>query len=178
DHLAVMKGFTKAGERRDMVEALLHQTNLYDVRKKRLYTFSGSMHQRFGIARSLIGNPELLIVDEPTAGLDPEERNRFYNLLSEIGEEVVLILSTHIVEDVAVLSSNMAVMAAGEVVLQGTPSDLLARYEGFVWDKMIQQSALLAYGSSLDLISTHFSAGKMLARVMSKDSPDHGFEQS
>ncbi|MES2605239.1 MAG: ABC transporter ATP-binding protein, partial [Pseudomonadota bacterium] len=120
DHIAVMKGFVNAGERRDMVEALLHQTNLYADRKKRLATFSGGMHQRFGIAQALIGDPKLVIVDEPTAGLDPEERNRFYNLLSTIGEDVVVILSTPIVEDVAVLCSNMAIMAGAKVVLQGT----------------------------------------------------------
>ena len=125
DHLATLKGVTRKGERRETVDALLHQTNLYDVRKKSIDTFSGGMKQRFGIAQALIGEPKLIIVDEPTAGLDPSERNRFHNLLAEIGENVVVILSTHIVDDVSDLCANMAIMGEGEILLTGTPSDVL-----------------------------------------------------
>jgi len=178
DHIAVMKGIVNKGERRDMVEALLHQTNLYADRHKRLATFSGGMHQRFGIAQALIGDPKLLIVDEPTAGLDPEERNRFYNLLSTIGEEVVVILSTHIVEDVAVLCSNMAIIAGAEVVLQGTPADLLAPYDNRIWINSIRQSELEQYRASLNVVSTHFKAGNMMIRVLAETCPGQGFEQA
>ncbi len=178
EHIAVLKGFINAGERREIVEGLLHQTNLYADRKKRLATFSGGMKQRFGIAQALIGDPKLVIVDEPTAGLDPEERNRFYNLLSTIGEEVVVILSTHIVEDVAVLCSNMAIIAGAQVVLQGMPADLLAPYDNRIWTKLIRQSELEQCRTGLDVISTHFKAGKMLIRVVAERAPGEGFEQS
>src|SRR5688572_212668 len=155
DHIAVMKGFIHSGERREMVDGLLHQTNLYADRKRRLATFSGGMKQRFGIAQALIGDPKLVIVDEPTAGLDPEERNRFYNLLATIGEEVVVILSTHIVEDVAVLCSNMAIIAGAQVVLQGMPADLLAPYDNRIWTKLIRQAELEQCRANLDVVSTH-----------------------
>lgn len=178
DHIAVMKGLVRAGERREVVEGLLHQTNLYADRKKRLATFSGGMKQRFGIAQALIGDPKLVIVDEPTAGLDPEERNRFYNLLSTIGEDVVVILSTHIVEDVAVLCSSMAIIAGAKVVLHGTPVDLLAPYDRRIWMKMIEQAELQQCKAQLDVVSTHFKAGKMLIRVMADLCPGQGFEQS
>jgi ABC-2 type transport system ATP-binding protein len=177
EHIAVMKGFTSAGERREVVEGLLHQTNLYADRKKRLATFSGGMKQRFGIAQALIGDPKLVIVDEPTAGLDPEERNRFYNLLATIGEEVVVILSTHIVEDVAVLCSSMAIIARAKVVLQGRPADLLAPYDSRIWTKLIRQAELEQVQASVDVVSTHFKAGKMLIRVLADTSPGEGFEQ-
>ena len=132
-HLAVLKGVAGRGERRDTVEALLRQVNLWDVRNKAVAGFSGGMRQRFGIAQALIGNPRLIIVDEPTAGLDPEERNRFNNLLSEIGEDVVVILSTHIVDDVTDLCPRMAILVAGRIVLTGTPVELMAALAGRVW---------------------------------------------
>src|SRR5512133_673342 len=133
DHLAVLKGYANRKERRETVDALLHQVNLWDVRKKALAGFSGGMRQRFGIAQALLGQPQLIIVDEPTAGLDPEERNRFLNLLAEIGENVVVILSTHIVEDVADLCPRMAVLCEGRIVKQGAPLDLVAGLKGRIW---------------------------------------------
>src|ERR1700709_2043869 len=138
DHMAVLKGVTRRGERRETVEALLNQVNLWSVRKKSIAGFSGGMRQRFGIAQALIGNPALLIVDEPTAGLDPEERNRFLNLLAEVGESVVVILSTHIVEDVSALCSNMAILAGGKIVLRGKPGELIATMQGRVWKKTVK----------------------------------------
>ncbi|MDO9478922.1 MAG: ABC transporter ATP-binding protein, partial [Pseudohongiella sp.] len=132
DHFAVLKGVSNRTERRDMVDSLLHKTNLYDVRKKAIDTFSGGMKQRFGIAQALIGNPRLIIVDEPTAGLDPSERNRFHNLLAEIGENIVVILSTHIVEDVSDLCPNMAIMGKGEILLSGRPREVIDRLRGSI----------------------------------------------
>lgn len=178
DHIAVMKGFTHAGERRDVVEALLQQTNLYADRRKRLATYSGGMRQRFGIAQALIGSPQLVIVDEPTAGLDPEERNRFYNLLATISEEVVVILSTHIVEDVAVLCSSMAIMAGAQVVLHGTPAQLLAHCEGRIWTRMIRHTELQQCQATHDVLSTHFKAGHMSIRVQAEHCPGDGYEQA
>ena len=140
DHMAVLKGVAAKGERKETVETLLAQVNLWDVRKKAVAGFSGGMRQRFGIAQALIGRPELIIVDEPTAGLDPEERNRFLNLLSEIGENVVVILSTHIVEDVADLCPRMAVLGAGRILLEGAPAELMARLKGRVWRKAIDKA--------------------------------------
>ncbi len=140
EHLAVLKGVTGRGERRETVDTLLHQVNLWDVRKKALAGFSGGMRQRFGIAQALIGNPQLIIVDEPTAGLDPEERNRFNNLLSEIGENVVVILSTHIVDDVTDLCPRMAIMVAGRIVLAGTPGELIAALQGRIWQASIDKA--------------------------------------
>ncbi len=178
NHLAILKGITNAKERRQVIEGLLVQTNLFDVRKKRLATFSGGMRQRFGIAQALIGNPQLIIVDEPTAGLDPEERNRFHNLLSEIGEEVVVILSTHIVDDVSDLCPNMAVMAAGEIVSQGTPAELTAELDGKIWKKIIAKSELEACKQDHNVISNHLSVGKMVIRVNASSNPGGGFEQA
>src|SRR5579863_2498226 len=142
EHFAMLKGVIARAERKALVEALLRQVNLWEVRKRRLGTFSGGMRQRFGIAQALIGNPQLIIVDEPTAGLDPEERNRFYNLLVEIGENVVVILSTHIVEDVADLCPRMAVLAAGRIQLEGAPGELIARSRGNIWAKTIARDKL------------------------------------
>src|SRR5690349_22615571 len=147
DQLALLKGITASGERRSVVESLLEQTNLWAVRNKSLAGFSGGMRQRFGIAQALIGNPELIIVDEPTAGLDPEERNRFLNLLAGIGDNVVVILSTHIVDDVADLCPLMAVLANGRVQLEGRPADLVASTRGKVWSKTIDHSELGQYQS-------------------------------
>ena len=142
DHLATLKGITSRGERKDTVDALLQQTNLQDVRKKSIDTFSGGMKQRFGIAQALIGNPQLIIVDEPTAGLDPSERNRFHNLLAEIGENVVVILSTHIVDDVSDLCANMAIMGKGEILLTGKPTEVLSQLKNRVWRTRIKRNGL------------------------------------
>src|ERR1700754_598987 len=142
DHLAVLKGLTASGPRKETVEALLQQVNLWDVRKKAIAGFSGGMRQRFGIAQAMIGGPELMIVDEPTAGLDPEERNRFNNLLAEIGQNVVVILSTHIVDDVTDLCPRMAVLAGGKIQLEGKPGDLIANTRGKIWKKVIGRDHL------------------------------------
>jgi len=176
DHLAILKGIINRKERRAVVEGLLVQTNLFEVRKRKLATFSGGMRQRFGIAQALIGQPQLIIVDEPTAGLDPEERNRFHNLLSEIGEDVVVILSTHIVDDIANLCTNMAVLAGGEIVAKGTPVALIAALEGRIWKKAINKTEIDAYKAKYNVISNHLSAGNLMIRVESKVCPEGGFE--
>jgi ABC-2 type transport system ATP-binding protein len=175
-HLAVMKGITSASERKESVEALLNQTNLWDARKKALSTYSGGMKQRFGIAQALLGNPRLIIVDEPTAGLDPAERNRFLNLLATIGRDVTVILSTHIVEDVRELCSQMAIIANGQVLLAGVPNEALATLEGRVWSKVVSTDGeLRAIEDGMQLISTHLVSGKHEVRVYSEASPDEGF---
>jgi ABC-2 type transport system ATP-binding protein len=175
-HLAVMKGITVAGERKDAVEALLQQTNLWDARKKALSTYSGGMKQRFGIAQALLGNPRLIIVDEPTAGLDPAERNRFLNLLATIGRDVTVILSTHIVEDVRELCSQMAIIAAGQVLLAGSPNEALASLEGRIWSKMADSDdELRRMETELNLISTHLVSGKHEVRVYAESLPGEGF---
>ena len=175
-HLAVMKGITSGKERAEMVDALLEQTNLWDVRKKALSTFSGGMKQRFGIAQALLGNPRLIIVDEPTAGLDPAERNRFLNLLSSIGREVTVILSTHIVDDVRELCPRMAIIANGELLLEGAPSDTLAALQGKIWSKVVSDDEQLrALESQLRIISTHLVGGQHEIRVYSDGSPGDGF---
>jgi len=176
DHLAVLKGITNSKERKQVVEGLLVQTNLFEVRKKKLATFSGGMRQRFGIAQALIGNPQLIIVDEPTAGLDPEERNRFHNLLSEIGEDVVVILSTHIVSDVEDLCPNMAILAGGEIISQGTPADLMAEIEGRIWKKVIEKDQLEAHKAGYNVISNHLTIGRVAVRVNAEGNPGDGFE--
>ena len=175
DQLAVMKGITGSGERKSVVETLLEQTNLWAVRNKNIAGFSGGMRQRFGIAQALIGNPELIIVDEPTAGLDPEERNRFLNLLAGIGDNVVVILSTHIVDDVADLCPRMAVLANGRVQLEGKPSDLIAATRGRIWAKTIDRSELEKYQQSHEIISTRLFAGHSVIHVLSDKQPA-GFE--
>ncbi|HEX6100917.1 MAG TPA: ABC transporter ATP-binding protein, partial [Thermoanaerobaculia bacterium] len=154
DHLAVLKGVSDKAQRRAQVESLLQLTNLYDVRKRAVSTFSGGMKQRFGIAQALLGAPSLIIVDEPTAGLDPEERNRFHNLLSELGENAVVLLSTHIVEDVSDLCPRMAILAGGRVVLEGEPARLMEELEGRLWRKTVPKSAVESYRASFALIST------------------------
>jgi ABC-2 type transport system ATP-binding protein len=175
DHMAVLKGIVSAADRMATVEALLHETNLWTVRRKALAGFSGGMRQRFGIAQALIGNPELIIVDEPTAGLDPEERNRFLNLLAEIGEQVVVILSTHIVEDVSDLCGRMAVLANGRVQLEGSPGELIELARGRVWTKMIDRKELSAYRESYELLSTRLAAGRTVIHILSDLDPGDGF---
>jgi ABC-2 type transport system ATP-binding protein len=176
DHLAVLKGFGRAGDRRETVEALLHQVNLWDVRKKALAGFSGGMRQRFGIAQALIGRPSLVIVDEPTAGLDPEERNRFLNLLAEIGENVVIILSTHIVEDVTDLCPKMAIIGQGRIIAQGVPAELIRGLEGRVWTKAIAKDQLDSYRSRFEVISTRLFAGRTIIHVLADEDPGDGFQ--
>ena len=176
DHFAVLKGVTARGERKALVEALLKQVNLWDVRKRKLGTFSGGMRQRFGIAQALIGNPQLIIVDEPTAGLDPEERNRFLNLLAEIGENVVVILSTHIVEDVTDLCPRMAIIAQGQVLLSGQPGDAMRALDGRVWRRTIANGAIEDYRSRMTLLSTRLAGGKTIIHVLADSLPEGGFE--
>jgi ABC-type multidrug transport system ATPase subunit len=175
DHMAVLKGVASAADRKTTVEALLQQVNLWDVRKKALAGFSGGMRQRFGIAQALIGNPELIIVDEPTAGLDPEERNRFLNLLAEIGENVVVILSTHIVEDVSDLCPRMAVMAAGRIQLEGAPGELIASARGRIWMKVVERAELDAVRERHEVISTRLFAGRTVVHILSDQDPGDGF---
>jgi ABC-2 type transport system ATP-binding protein len=176
DHMASLKGITAAADRRATVETLLVQTNLWNVRTKTVAGFSGGMRQRFGIAQALIGNPELIIVDEPTAGLDPEERNRFYNLLVEIGENVVVILSTHIVEDVADLCPRMAVLAAGRIQLDGAPGELIQRSRGTVWAKTIERGHLEEVKAAYAVISTRLFAGRTIVHVLADQDPGNGFK--
>ena len=176
DHLAVLKGVTGVRDRRQTVETLLNQTNLWNVRNKALAGFSGGMRQRFGIAQALIGNPQLIIVDEPTAGLDPEERKRFLNLLAEIGENIVVVLSTHIVEDVADLCPQMAIMDAGRIQLEGAPAALIDDLKGRVWKKTIAKSELEAHRQKYKVISTRLFAGKTVVHVVSDSDPSDGFE--
>src|SRR5579872_464294 len=175
-HLAVLKGITHANDRKEMIDALLQQTNLWDVRKKALSTFSGGMKQRFGIAQALLANPRLIIVDEPTAGLDPAERNRFLNLLSSIGREVTVILSTHIVDDVRELCARMAIIASGELLLEGTPNEALAALSGKIWSKVVAtDDELRVLESQMQVISTHLVGGQHEIRVYADSNPGEGF---
>jgi ABC-2 type transport system ATP-binding protein len=176
-HLAVMKGVTSSKERKEMIDSLLQQTNLWEVRKKALSTYSGGMKQRFGIAQALLANPRLIIVDEPTAGLDPAERNRFLNLLSSIGREVTVILSTHIVDDVRELCPRMAIIASGELLLEGAPNETLAALNGKIWSKVVSSDGeLSALESEMHVISTHLIAGQHEVRVYSDANPCDGFQ--
>ncbi|WP_158913118.1 ABC transporter ATP-binding protein [Caulobacter sp. S45] len=175
DHMAVLKGIADPKARKAEVERLLEQVNLYGVRKKALAGFSGGMRQRFGIAQALIGGPALIIVDEPTAGLDPEERNRFLNLLAEIGENVVVILSTHIVEDVSDLCQAMAVIAGGRIVRQGAPGSLTAELDGRIWSKAVDKGDIPTLRERYDLISTRLSGGRTVVHVLSDADPGDGF---
>jgi len=178
DHLAVLKGIRDKGERKGLVEALLHKTNLWQARNKNLGGYSGGMKQRFGIAQALIANPKLIIVDEPTAGLDPAERNRFLNLLSEIGENTIVILSTHIVEDVKELCTDMAIINKGQVLYKGSPIDAIAAVEGKVWKKRIAKTELEEYRKSFSIISERLIAGRPEITVLSDSQPDSSFEQT
>jgi ABC-2 type transport system ATP-binding protein len=175
DHMAVLKGFSNRKERREIVDNLLQQTNLYDVRKKALAGFSGGMRQRFGIAQALIGDPQLIIVDEPTAGLDPEERNRFLNLLSDIGENKVVILSTHIVDDVTNLCPLMAIIAKGRIIREGRPGDLINDLRGTVWTRTVERGEVDAMRQSHNVISSHLYAGQCILHVLAEADPGQGF---
>ncbi len=176
DHIAVLKGINDKRARREQVHALLELTNLYDVRNKAVSTFSGGMKQRFGIAQALLGAPSLIVVDEPTAGLDPEERSRFHNLLSEIGENAVVLLSTHIVEDVSDLCPRMAILAGGRVVLEGEPAGLIAGLDGRLWRKTVPKSAVKDYRASHDLIASRLFGGQAQVYVLAEGRPEQGFE--
>ncbi|EDP70853.1 ABC transporter related protein [Flavobacteriales bacterium ALC-1] len=175
NHLAVLKGIINTKERKQQVTALLQQTNLYQHRKKSVYTFSGGMRQRFGIAQALLANPQLIIVDEPTAGLDPEERNRFLNLLSEIGENVIVILSTHIVEDVHDLCKNMAILSNGKIIIEGNPIKLVNTIKGKVWSKIIKKQDIEIYKKAFNVISAKLVSGETQIRVLSDNCPEEGF---
>jgi len=175
-HLAVLKGMTSSAERKATVDALLQQTNLWDVRKKALSTYSGGMKQRFGIAQALLGNPRLIIVDEPTAGLDPAERNRFLNLLSSLGSDRTVILSTHIVDDVRQLCPRMAIIASGELLLEGAPNEALAAINGRIWSKIVPtDNEVRALEAQLHVISTHLVGGQHDVRVFAETAPGSGF---
>jgi ABC-type multidrug transport system ATPase subunit len=175
NHIAVLKGITNSTERKNVVEALLQKTNLWDARKKNLGGYSGGMKQRFGIAQALLANPKLIIVDEPTAGLDPAERNRFLNLLSELGENTVVILSTHIVEDVKELCSDMAVFNKGEVLFKGSPEEALNGIAGKVWTKRIKKDELADYKTNFQVISEKLIAGNPVINVLADQNPDGSF---
>lgn len=176
DHLALLKGFTDRSVRKEMVNQLLVKTNLWELRKKSVSSFSGGMRQRFGIAQSLIGNPRLIIVDEPTAGLDPGERNRFYNILSEIGENVIVILSTHIVQDVRELCNRMAIMNDGKVLYSGNTDDALLSIRGKVWEKKVEKADFPKYQESYKIVSNKLVGGKPLIHVFSDEPLNGGFE--
>ena len=175
-HFAALKGIARPKERGEVVQALLQQTNLFEHRNKPLGSFSGGMKQRFGIAQALLGNPRLIIVDEPTAGLDPEERVRFHNLLSEIGENIIVILSTHIVSDVSDLCGRMAIIHQGRVMLAGEPAALVAELDGQVWKKIIQSAELSTYRERFQLISMRLFAGRTQIHVLNREQPETGFE--
>ena len=175
NHIATLKGL-KRSERNAVVEQLLVQTNLWGVRKKNIDTFSGGMRQRFGIAQALIGDPQLVIVDEPTAGLDPVERRRFHNLLTKISEEVVVLLSTHIVEDVADLCPRMAIMGEGRILVEGAPAQLTNRLTGHLWRRVVELEEAPALRADLPVVSTRLTGGRMELRVVAEDAPGAAFE--
>ncbi len=175
-HLAILKGITKTGERKELVKYLLDKVNLYDKRNKSVKGFSGGMKQRIGIAQALIGTPKLIIVDEPTAGLDPGERNRFYNLLADVGKDVIVILSTHIVDDVRELCTKMAIMNMGEIVFHGAPQAAIEDLKGKVYQKIVEREALEEYAQNYAIISNKMVAGKPLIHVFSETDPANGFK--
>jgi ABC-type multidrug transport system ATPase subunit len=176
EHFAVLKGITNNAERRGVVEGLLRMTNLWELRKQKLGTYSGGMRQRFGIAQALLGDPKLLIVDEPTAGLDPEERNRFLNLLSDIGANVVVILSTHIVEDVTELCTRMAIISEGSLLLEGEPREVIDGVRGMIWRKEVSRQELADIGTRMRVISSRLQGGRTIVHVHSSERPGDGFE--
>nr|WP_301334346.1 ABC transporter ATP-binding protein [Solimonas sp. SE-A11] len=175
NHIAVLKGYAARGERRDVVEALLTKVNLWNFRDKAVAGFSGGMRQRWGIAQALMGDPRLVIVDEPTAGLDPEESNRFLNLLAEIAENVVVILSTHIVEDISKLCQNTAMLMGGKIVKQGTPQELVEQVRGRVWRKTIGKDELEAHRDAYNVIATRLYGGRTYIHVLADSNPGEGF---
>ena len=177
DHIAKLKGVSNSSERKELVSYLLDKVNLHKDRRKNLGTYSGGMKQRFGIAQALMGKPRLIIVDEPTAGLDPAERNRFYNLLSEIGQNTIVILSTHIVEDVSTLCSRFAIICEGEVLFSGTPADAIQQLNGKIFSKVIPKQELEIYKKGHNVISTQLKAGELSIRVLSESNPQDGFMQ-
>jgi len=175
NHIAILKGISNKSERKEIVEGLLHQTNLFEARKRNVSEYSGGMRQRFGIAQALLGNPKLIIVDEPTAGLDPMERNRFHNLLSEIGENTIVILSTHIVDDVKNLCNRVVVLTSGHIILDGTPKGVIDDFQGKIWKKLIEKSEVEVAKEQYQVISTHISEGKVEIRVFAEMQPDADF---
>ncbi|MAV52727.1 MAG: multidrug ABC transporter ATP-binding protein [Gammaproteobacteria bacterium] len=175
DHFAVLKGVVDKGERKELVDHLLQEVNLWDVRKTAVSTYSGGMKQRFGIAQALIGDPRLVIVDEPTAGLDPQERRRFHNLLADIGEETVVILSTHIVEDVSDLCSNMAIMGKGKILIHGKPDDVTARLEGAIYSKIIDRGELGEYETNYQVLFSTLVGGRTRIHIVSEEDPGNDF---
>ena len=175
NHIAILKGISNKSERKEIVEGLLHQTNLFEARKRNVSEYSGGMRQRFGIAQALLGNPKLIIVDEPTAGLDPMERNRFHNLLSEIGENTIVILSTHIVDDVKNLCNRVVVLTSGHIILDGTPKGVIEDFQGKIWKKLIEKSEVEVAKQQYQVISTHISEGKVEIRVFAETQPDTNF---
>ncbi|WP_433815721.1 ABC transporter ATP-binding protein [Flavobacterium johnsoniae] len=176
DHLAILKGIVNKKERKDQILYLLQQTNLLQHKDKVVHSFSGGMRQRFGIAQALLGNPKIIIVDEPTAGLDPEERNRFNNLLSEIGESIIVVLSTHIVEDVRDLCPKMAIISNGKLILEGKPNEAIDSLKDKIWIKAVQKTELKEYQSKFNIISSNLNSGKINIHVFSHQRPDSGFE--
>lgn len=175
NHLAILKGLNNMNNRNEQILALLEKTNLLEHKNKAVSTYSGGMKQRFGIAQALLGNPKIIIVDEPTAGLDPEERNRFNNLLSEIGENIIVILSTHLVEDVRNLCTQMAIINKGRLLLHGNPELFIAEINGKVWKKTIDRKELTLYQNQFNIISSHLQAGKLIIKIFSNDNPNNGF---
>ena len=178
NHLAILKGMNEKKSRKEQIVALLEKTNLLEHKNKAVSTYSGGMRQRFGVAQALLGNPKIIIVDEPTAGLDPEERNRFNNLLSEIGENIIVILSTHLVEDVRNLCTKMAIIDKGELLLCGNPEQFIDNINGKIWKKNIDKNELLDYQSKYAIISTQLQASKLSLKVFSNENPNNGFMQS
>ena len=178
NHLAILKGLNDKGTRKEQILALLEKTNLLEQKNKAVSSYSGGMRQRFGIAQALLGNPKIIIVDEPTAGLDPEERNRFNNLLSEIGENIIVILSTHLVEDVRNLCTQMAIINKGELLLTGNPEKFIAEINGKVWKKYINKYKLSEYHNQYKIISTQLQAGKLSIKVFDNQNPLNGFTQT
>ncbi len=175
-HLAVLKGIEKEG-RKDHILDLLSRVNLYEFRNKEVQHFSGGMRQRFGVAQALLGTPQIVIVDEPTAGLDPQERNRFNNLLSEIGEQIIVVLSTHIVEDVRSLCSQMAIVNSGKLIAHGAPSDFLQSLEGLIWTKTINKDELSYFNKNFVTLSAQLHGGRLSIHIYAKENPGNGFEK-
>jgi ABC-2 type transport system ATP-binding protein len=178
DHFAVLKGIVDKGERTELVEHLLNEVNLWDARKTAVSTYSGGMKQRFGIAQALIGDPQLVIVDEPTAGLDPQERRRFHNLLADIGSDTVVILSTHIVDDVSDLCSNMAIMGGGKILMKGQPNEVIAQLDGSIYSKLVDRSALIEHESNYRVLFSTLVGGRTKIHIVSDSNPGDGFEAS